>query len=265
MEMKTEIVTMTPSCAKKLLLNNVSNRRVKENNVNYFCKLINNGEWMVTHQGIAVAKDGTLLDGQHRLLAIARSGKPVKIMITTGMDLEIFKSIDNGVTRNSADLTGIKKSTVDVIKFCLTITYGKFKPTPGDILKFYDTKLGKICDRVSKTKNVRVLSNAPTRAAAAILSLKHGEKVEIEFANLISSNFDLMTNVQKALIKKLATTGDISNESYRDYRLRNSRFSNMHFALNPINSDRKIIKADSRYTDECLNDLKQITKFFMES
>ena len=53
--------------------------------------------WKRTHQGIAIAPDGTVLDGQHRLFAVQRSGCTVPMNVSYDYDQEIFTLLDCGV------------------------------------------------------------------------------------------------------------------------------------------------------------------------
>lgn len=54
------------------------------------CSRNKNKRYQLTHQGIAIGVDGTLLDGQHRLLAIAKAGISVPIVIATNCDPSIL-------------------------------------------------------------------------------------------------------------------------------------------------------------------------------
>lgn len=105
--MKTEIVTMTPEWAEELLQSNTANRPVSIQRVAYYRDLIANGEWQLSHQGIAVGWNDVLIDGQHRLLAIAMAGRPVKILLSTECDPATFSCIDSGRRRSAADVLGI--------------------------------------------------------------------------------------------------------------------------------------------------------------
>ena len=70
--MRTEYVTITPAMAKDMLLKNKINRDIKEYRITHWVWLMESQDWYTTHQGIAFYEDGTLADGQHRLLAIIK-------------------------------------------------------------------------------------------------------------------------------------------------------------------------------------------------
>lgn len=99
---------MTPAWAKDLLDRNTSNRVVNWGRVAGIAKDMENGTFLLTHQGIAVGSNGVLLDGQHRLLAILRSGKSVKMLLSENCDPQTFKVLDTGVKRTCGQVMQIK-------------------------------------------------------------------------------------------------------------------------------------------------------------
>lgn len=106
--MKATLKVITPKDAEKLLGRNTVNRSVRSRRVDQYAKQIKNGQWQVTGEAIKVAKDGTLLDGQHRLLAVIKAGIPAEFFVVDGLDPEVFKVLDSGLSRSSGDaLTGL--------------------------------------------------------------------------------------------------------------------------------------------------------------
>lgn len=103
---------MTPEWAHEILKNqNKSNRPVKNTAVAKLLKAIENGEWKLTHQGIAFDWHGNLVDGQHRLIAIAKSGVSVPISMATDCDPSIFIACDIGTARTSGDVLSVNGAT----------------------------------------------------------------------------------------------------------------------------------------------------------
>lgn len=101
--MKTEIIQVTPEMAKEMLSKNVINRKVSFPRVEEYRNQIETGTFLLTHQGIAFYEDGTLADGQHRLLAIIKANKPVCIQVTTGLPKSAATTIDQGRSRSLID------------------------------------------------------------------------------------------------------------------------------------------------------------------
>jgi len=73
---------------------NTKNRTLRRNRVESIGLDITNEDWRQTHQGVAFSHDGTLVDGQHRLAAIAVSGKSVLMRVSFDLPEEAIKSID---------------------------------------------------------------------------------------------------------------------------------------------------------------------------
>lgn len=53
--------------------------------VDDYARTMRAGQWMLTHQGIAIDEHGELIDGVHRLLAIVQSGTQVRMLVTRGI------------------------------------------------------------------------------------------------------------------------------------------------------------------------------------
>lgn len=102
--MQTKTLLVTPSMARDMLAKNPRNRALRRSNVRYLANELKSGRWMLTHQGVAVATDGTLLDGQHRLHAIVEANTSALINVSFDCPAEMFTVIDTGSTRSSADV-----------------------------------------------------------------------------------------------------------------------------------------------------------------
>jgi hypothetical protein len=101
--MKIEIETITPTKAKKMLELNTCNRNVRPGRVNEYANEMTAGRWMETGQGIVFLEDGSVGDGQHRLLAIIQSGVTIKLPVARGVKMQAMGGIDVGAKRTVAD------------------------------------------------------------------------------------------------------------------------------------------------------------------
>jgi hypothetical protein len=79
--MHTHVETITPERARALLGSN-GNRPLRKTRVLAFVEVLKRGHWRLSHQGIAIAADGRVLDGQHRLAAIAEADVTVQMCVT---------------------------------------------------------------------------------------------------------------------------------------------------------------------------------------
>jgi hypothetical protein len=92
---KTKVMTVTPEMAAKVIERTQSliaegkfrQRTVNNATVEQYARAMREGKWILTHQGIGIGENGAVLDGQHRLEAIARSGVSVEMLVSTDIPL----------------------------------------------------------------------------------------------------------------------------------------------------------------------------------
>lgn len=95
--------TITPDVAQTMLDTNTHNRVVSEAYVNQYYNDLVNDRWPVNGEAIKVCEDGTLLDGQHRLLAVIKAQKPVTTLIVRGLPMSAQDTMDTGRNRTVRD------------------------------------------------------------------------------------------------------------------------------------------------------------------
>jgi len=103
-EMTQVLETITPDKARDYLRQNIGNRPIKMMKLKALMSDLQKGQFKLTHQGIAFDRDGVLIDGQHRLKAIAETGIPAPMYVTRNCDPESFRVIDCGSTRSPQDV-----------------------------------------------------------------------------------------------------------------------------------------------------------------
>lgn len=100
---------ITPILAEKLLKTNTSNRKVTQSHVDFLAKQMKEGNYIEeTGESIKFSKTNRLLDGQHRLLALIKSGRSYKFRVDEELDDKIFNVIDTGRSRSSGDILSIQ-------------------------------------------------------------------------------------------------------------------------------------------------------------
>lgn len=148
---ESKVVRITPDKAREMLSRNLYRQRPMDRRlVDQIRRDIVNGDFVTTHQGIAFDDDGNLVDGQHRLQAIADSGMAVNVMVTTGLTRRAFSVVDTGKARTYRD-------------FAITSGIGEDDPL------FASTRAASIARglyRFEISRNVR-LSNAEVRRLIA--------------------------------------------------------------------------------------------------
>jgi hypothetical protein len=104
-----KIVRMTPEVAGKLIeARNGHNRNVTWGRVTQYAEDIRRGEWLMNGEAIKIAKDGTVLDGQHRLMAILEADRPIETLLVTGLDPTAQESMDQGKPRGFNDVLRLR-------------------------------------------------------------------------------------------------------------------------------------------------------------
>ena len=81
----------------------LTQRKIKPKQVDKLVGIIKASEWKLTPDGLSIAPDGSILNGQHRLRAIAQAGIPVDVRVTYNVDPDTFAAIDTNVVRGTAD------------------------------------------------------------------------------------------------------------------------------------------------------------------
>lgn len=107
-------VTMQPRMAGIVAtVANLHNRDLSIPKVKDYQRYMEQGEWQWNHQGIAFAPDGSLVDGQHRLLACCLADKAIEVQVTPNTPKSAVMTIDVAKPRNAGDalqLNGIENA-----------------------------------------------------------------------------------------------------------------------------------------------------------
>lgn len=114
MEYKT--VMVNPEKAKLWLQKNTKNRKVRQWHIDRLASDMLKGKWILNGQTVSFSLDGVLLDGQHRLYAVIKSGVTVPMSVSFGVDdPNAFKTYDVNVLKRGVDqvatMMGIENAT----------------------------------------------------------------------------------------------------------------------------------------------------------
>lgn len=96
---------ITPEIAGLLLRKNVENNRtLMPAVVSKYAQLMEVGQWDInTGDTIKISDDGFVLDGQHRLQAVIKSGVTIYSFVAYGLSQDSFRNIDIGRSRRTSD------------------------------------------------------------------------------------------------------------------------------------------------------------------
>lgn len=96
---------VTPELASYWLKNQVVNRRINETYVSRLVEDMKDGRWVFPGDPLKFNSDGKLIDGQHRLSAVIKSGLTISFVVLNGYVDESMLVLDLGKSR-SADHVG---------------------------------------------------------------------------------------------------------------------------------------------------------------
>lgn len=199
---------VTPDMAKDWLAKcNLINRPVRSAHVKHLARQMELGRWSnETPQPIVFTRDGLLLDGQHRLLALVMSNQVVRFQVATVKNKEVFKYLDQGANRSNSDITGLHSSICGPIQYLLRCM-GVQKPTPSDIDEYSNSPLmanAKYVHEVIKPKysNFKSMPFRASYCIAASSGLVDPEKCSKAFIDLGALNVENFTPLMKDIYQQ---------------------------------------------------------------
>lgn len=144
-----DLMLVTPDLAEQWLGKNVGNRRVRKAILNRYSRDIAAGRWRENGSSVVRARNGNLLDGQHRLHAIVQTGEPAWLLVVQNVDDVAQPTIDDGAKRTTADRLTFRDevnshTTAAVLRRVMMWEAGKafnsgaYQPTSQEQLEFLD-------------------------------------------------------------------------------------------------------------------------------
>lgn len=186
--MKYQVETITPDRARAMLDQTealgFTNRSIRRGRVEKLAHAIRLGQWQLTHQPLALTTEGAVLDGQHRLHAIAVAGRDVDMLVVRDADPATFQVVDTGAVRSTGDSLKIAGFTdVNVLSAAVRgyLVYDQLIGTTGN----YRTSMGVITttdvlDFLDDPDHRQVASGALSEAGRIATQLaRHGLKTAI--------------------------------------------------------------------------------------
>lgn len=123
-------VTITPEIAQDMLIHN-KNRKLRNKRVDDLANEMTKGNWRVSNDDICFDVNGNLINGQHRLNAVVKSGVTIQAFIKYGLPVESFDVMDTPQNRNAVDVFEHKYSEM---------TNAKLSSTAGILSAFIGAK-----------------------------------------------------------------------------------------------------------------------------
>lgn len=139
----TEILLVTPAMAEKWLEGKAHNRPIHDSHVQKFERLLQAGDFHLTHQGVAFDTDHRLIDGQHRLWAIMNSGIAAEMMVSHGWPPDTQQFVDQGLIRTTLDVINLRDPDTNATRYTVAVarrmqigTRGTLLLTTHDVVHF---------------------------------------------------------------------------------------------------------------------------------
>lgn len=174
-ELRFRVLIIGPREAEALLAANKDNRRLRWGRVRFYARVMRNGGWMLTHQGLAFSSDGTGLDLQHRLHAVILAGVEITIVTVEGLSPKTFEAIDQHERRSISDALRLNRSLTEEAKMFFLLRGGDGSANPslaeiaevcGDIAEEHD-----LLEQFCSTRRA-IYSAVPVRCAAITLMVE---------------------------------------------------------------------------------------------
>lgn len=101
-----QLMQISPEMASELLKRRLPNRPVSKARIRVMITDMREGRWVFNGEPIILSEDLALIDGQHRLMAVAEAGVTVPMMVIVGIgtSADVLMSIDQGQRKTAGDL-----------------------------------------------------------------------------------------------------------------------------------------------------------------
>lgn len=148
-------VLITPKIAEDYLKHNVINRKLTIGHVDFLADQMIRGQWQFSGDPIKFNVDGELMDKQHTLHAIIKSGVSQKMIVVRNLPKSVMTTLDTGRIRTASDVLSMNNilysaSTSAITKMIMNYkhnkskavfnnsssSYNRLKITNADILDF---------------------------------------------------------------------------------------------------------------------------------
>lgn len=121
----SQIIEIDAPMARRMLERNSNNRPIRQARVQQYYEDMISGRWRFNGEPIKLGPDGEVLDGGHRLTAIARtSGQKFPTLVVRGLPRDTQLTMDQGAKRTPADqlaISGIRGHNTTLVAAALRV------------------------------------------------------------------------------------------------------------------------------------------------
>lgn len=211
-------MTVTQQIAEKWLENNTSNRHIRQSRVEYFCDLLRRNQFLCTHQGIAIAPSGRLLDGQHRLWAIALSGVAADMMVATNVDEETFIACDRVMGRTVGDVLSLDARAAGIANYITTMASSATRtPSPDQVQKVVDIFGEEINTLIAARPGTKARVSASPIRAAIVIRMKDVPATSARlcgvYKNFVERNYEELPKSVQSFLRQIDEGTGVRNSA----------------------------------------------------
>ena len=175
-----------PCDAKKLIEASIGNRPIKHGKVLGYASDMRRGFWRCEPgiEPIQISKDGKLMNGHHRLMAVIEYGGPVQFRVEFGVSADVMDFIDRNAPRSVGDIMAISygwtSSRVRVAIINAIHRYGSGGRQPWRSLTISETvKLGDIYqESMNEVGHCHKGIISAAMVAVFVRARRHGEPID---------------------------------------------------------------------------------------
>lgn len=214
------IVTVTPEIARQWLQHNIGNRSLSRASVVGYKDSLLRGEWRLSGDAIMFNRRGELINGQHRLTAVAETNTSAPFLVMENCEESTKDIIDLGRSRSVPDMLrmiyGVDRASMVTSVFALLdrAVYGRpLKLTVDRALEQIEVYDRPLRWATSNMPGKNIFVAAPI-VAACVFAYNRGPALVDEFAARLCKGHDLSAGSPILLLRNTITRiGGIATRS----------------------------------------------------
>ena len=221
-------MTISPTQALNWLEHaNTKNRSLNEAHVKRLARDMQNGRWVLTHEGIAFDPSGVLLDGQHRLWAIVEAEVSVTMHVWFNITPQALGAIDSGKPRRLRDLLHfdgkhgkVTSCELAVLRAMLGGFSGPVTMTSAEAGAALDQHHEAIRFAMQAVPQAKRIANATTRAVIGRAFYSVDQERLASFGHMLSTGMVMdhqasgIVLLRSFLLQNVGSTRDLRRQTY---------------------------------------------------
>lgn len=228
----SRVFTFTPAVCEYLLAKfNSGNRPKKPAQIAIYSKHMAGGSWWLTGDTVKFSDAMILRDGQNRMMACVRSGRPFRSHVVFGIDDAAFVALDQGKNRDGSDILSIAGYTNTrilsaAVRWVYLLDVGRVKNRdtiePDHALRLIRERYPKLPDFISQARTIYTVSTQPAGIVAALIYMfhRHNPDKAAAFANAWATGdhggrFAVLAKLQKHMSGLTASSSGRVHEVVR--------------------------------------------------